>query len=128
LAYENPIFFDVALPEAVPRVVVGSLHPLGLVAETEVWRRLLRSYDPALSVSTLLIGPWSFQDLEASLPPSVFRHLEVRPDHGWTHTIQLDKPERSFAMVAQESMARILVVGTPTEETWELFQSYLTDS
>lgn len=125
LAYKNPISYDVVLPEDVGRVVVGCFHPNALVAEVEIWRKLFGSYDPDLKYTTLLIGSWPLKELELSLPPTTFRQLEVRPDRGWSEIVRPDKPDRSFALVTKGMAAQILVVGTPTEETWEVFESYL---
>lgn len=125
MPYKNRILFDVELPEPSPSVLVGCFHPLALVGETEIWRKLIRSYDPALQVKTYLVGQWSLSELEGSLAPSVRAQLEVKPDNGWSQLIKPDKPDRTFALVSQDLIANVVVIGTPTEDAWELFESYL---
>ena len=125
MAYRNRILYNLALPEPVPRVVLGCFHPEALAAEIQIWSKLIGSLDSELIYTILLVGPWTSRELEASLAPSVLKRLEVRPDSGWTELIQPDKPDRSFALLSDGDRAQIAILGAPTEDSWELFESYL---
>jgi len=112
------------LPEGI---VVGVFDPLGQ-AELGVWLRLFESAGWDRDVSILAIGMPGRRKFESVLPPSRHSQIVWLDESGLRQTLEIDKPERSFAAVIVNGVADLLVVGVPTEEVWERFEQALVTS
>ncbi|RYG49262.1 hypothetical protein EON79_01890 [bacterium] len=112
-AYVPRVERDTSVPPVPDGFYLGGFSPLAQ-SELGVWRRLMASR--AAPYSLLLFGPgW-----DAVLPASLLAlRFEGASEPLWLGRIAPDRPERSFCVVVREGVAKILVIGPPTEDVWE---------
>lgn len=141
--HETRILRDVALPRLEGRTLdgqdgaapvegamLGAFGPFA-VAELGVWRRLLAEAFPKRRVPTVLLRPeWNERERRTILlgtAPDLhaWTLLANDPTGAWSALVGPDRPERAFGAVIQGGAARLLMVGLPTEDAWDLFRETL---
>ena len=141
--YETRVLHDVALPRLegrtldgqdgaapVESIMLGAFGPFA-GAEIGVWRRLIEETYPGRKVPSVLVrATWTERErrtLATSTAPSLhpWTLLANDPAGAWSTAIGPDRVERAFGAVVRSGTAGLLMVGLPTEEAWDLFQSTL---
>jgi hypothetical protein len=130
--YRPQVLEEVSLPSspASSRIILGAFD-LRAQREIGVWLRLLTEAGLAGATQIVLFGPASmFAAAEAVFPPSLHNQMvHVEDLEGdWRRLLKPENSERSFAMVLDGALAKILVIGTPTEEVWDEFQDCVRQS
>ena len=126
--YRPRVEIDIVVPELTGNasVILGAFD-LRAQRELGVWQRLLHEADLTKEYRLLLISspdaPISRGDAESAFPPSLHSRVDLVADRGraWRSLVAPDCPERAFAAILAGRLARVLVVGSPTEEVWESF-------
>ena len=112
-----------------PCVILGGFD-LRASAEIGVWLKLIRSLATAPpSLTVFLLDTNSQHELEklaAITPKSQWATTGIaKVNADWLRIIQPDRPGRSFAAYHHTAILNPLMVGLPTEEAWDRFQSRL---
>ena len=109
-------------------ILVGAFDLRGL-GEIGIWERLLDDAGVG-TVTVLFHAEWPTQErsvLEASVPYS--RHPQTLmaddPSGEWLDLISPDRHERAFAAIVRGHVARLLMVGAPTEEALDAFNTVI---
>ncbi len=137
--YETRILSNISLPRLVgltlnsqdgaapvEGAMLGAFGPFAS-AELGVWRRLLNEAHPQRAVPTVLVRTaWSERErrtIATATPPKEqpWTLLANDPENAWSKVVLPDRAERAFAAVVKDGVARILMVGLPTEEAWDQF-------
>ena len=113
-------------------VLVGGFG-LAAVADQGIWLKLFDEAfpgDPNV-FRAYIATQWSFKnkrDAMAVVPPS--QHgatlLITDPLHGWTDLVKPERVDRGFAAIVHEKTIKLLMIGPPTEETWDEFRDAWT--
>lgn len=128
-SYRPNVRYNVPLPGLADGIVVGVFDVHGL-REQGVWLRLLESAGADHTARLLFAidspSPRQKRDITSLLPPSRHPQIEWLEDgEALKAVIAPDHRERAFAAIIREGIAVQLVVGPPTEEVWERFESAL---
>jgi hypothetical protein len=141
--YETRVLTDVAFPRLVgltldsqdgaapvEGAMLGAFGPFAS-AELGVWRRLLNEAFPERAVPTVLVRTaWSERERRtiatATAPKEkAWTLLANDPQNAWSQLVAPDRAERAFAAVVRGGVAKLLMVGLPTEEAWDQFLAEL---
>jgi hypothetical protein len=100
---------------------------LAAMSEIGTWTKLFQSarIDSKLMFVGGERGFARVKEIESSFPPSRLADILMLDDSSgsWRELIQPDRIERSFALRLVRGFAEPLMIGAPTEEAWDLFQS-----
>src|SRR5579872_2668761 len=121
--YSTPVLRDVKLPMPVDcgPILIVLLSPDSL-SEAELWRRLISAELPDLSLRLTLAEALSTSVLAELLPPSLHEAI-VTTNIDWTELAQPDRGDRALALVVSGRVAKVLMIGPPTEDAWDEFKA-----
>ncbi len=113
-------------------VLLGGFD-LSAFSELAIWRKLVEEAAPSELCLTLyfLDSPTLKVHSNAlAVTPVSLRHLVGIAEHAeeWRQLIQPDRPSRSFGAILRDGVLDPLMVGVPTEESWERFRNRLMGS
>jgi hypothetical protein len=122
--YITPVFKNVALPFCFdPDVsIVLVLLTLESLPEADLWRRLIKAELPNAAFQLILNGGPTASRLQSVLPPSQRAAVAATPDIEWQNIVEVDQTIRALALVVCGSTAKVVMVGPPTEDAWDLFR------
>lgn len=141
--YETRILREVALPRLEGRTLDGQdgaapvegamLGAFGPFASGElgIWRKLLEEAFPQRRVPTVLVrAAWAERERRTiAIATQPVQHpwtlLANDPSEAWSAAIGPDRAERAFGAVVHGGVAKLLMVGLPTEEAWDAFRQEL---
>lgn len=110
-------------------VLIGGFD-LRAFAEIGIWRRLVTEANSEVVWLVLYQLPepgiQAVAQLRAMTPKSQWGSVALNEvTNDWIELIQPDRPERSFAGIVQAGKFKTLMVGIPTEDSWERFRQDL---